>query len=261
VIFHEGLDRALRRLETRGTLEDADREAFRALPFAYRPMEPNTYLVREGETPVHCGILLSGFAYRHKITGEGERQILSVHMAGEFLDLQNSFLGVADHNVQILTRAEVAQIAIPELVRLVADHPRLARALWIDTLIDSAVFREWLVNVGRRPSISRIAHLLCELALRLRSAGLADNGRYELPMTQEHLADATGLTAVHVNRVLRELGRTGLIARNKRSVEILDWPGLSGVGDFSMRYLHQEVGGPNPPPRSWPGSEKIPEKQ
>jgi CRP-like cAMP-binding protein len=209
-------------------------------------MEPSTYLVREGEPPVHCGVLLAGFAYRHKITGEGERQILSVHMTGEFLDLQNSFLEVADHNVQILTRAEVAQIAIPELMQLISDRPRLARALWIDTLIDSAMFREWLVNVGRRPSISRIAHLLCEFALRLKSAGLAENGRYELPMTQEHLADATGLTAVHVNRVLRELGRKGLIGRDKRSVEILDWPGLRDIGDFSPRYLHPGMEGPDP---------------
>jgi CRP-like cAMP-binding protein len=246
--FNAGIDRVIRRLETRGALDEDDKAAFRALPFGYRTLEPAAYLVREGEPPVHCAVLLSGFAFRHKVTGEGERQILSVHMAGEFLDLQNSFLGVADHNVQMLTRGEVAQIAVPDLLRLVTAHPRLARAMWIDTLIDSAVFREWMVNVGRRPSVSRIAHLLCEFALRLKNTGLAENGRYELPMTQEQLADATALTSVHVNRVLRELGRTGLIARNKRSVEILDWPGLREIGDFSARYLHQEVGGPNPPP-------------
>src|SRR6185437_9639427 len=134
-----------------------------------------------------------------KVTGNGGRQILSVHMPGEFLDLQNCLLGVADHNVQTLTRAEVAIVAAGALRRLTEAHPLVGRALWIETLIDSAVFREWIVNVGRRDAITRLAHLLCEFSLRLAGAGLASDGCYELPMTQEQLADATGLTAVHVN--------------------------------------------------------------
>ena len=167
-------------------------------------------------------------------------------MSGEFLDLQNSFLGVADHNVQALTRVEVAAIPVAALQKLVTAHPLVGRAMWIDTLIDSAIFREWLVNVGRRDSLSRLAHLLCEFALRLEAAGLGADHRYELPMTQEQLADATGLTPVHINRVLKELGRRGLIERHKRAVAIVDWDGLRHVGDFSTRYLHLEAGGPTP---------------
>ena len=240
----DSIERVLRRLETRGTLGEDDRGAIRALPFVYKTMEPAGYIVREGEPPKMCALLLSGFAYRHKVTGDGQRQIISVHMPGEFLDLQNSFLEVADHNVQTLTRCDIAAVPVPALRELAANRPMVARAMWIDTLIDAAIFREWVVNVGRRDSISRIAHLLCEFALRLESAGLASERRYEMPMTQEQIADCTGLTPVHVNRVLKELGRLGLIDREKRSVAIVDWPQLQQIGDFNTRYLHLEEGGP-----------------
>lgn len=238
------VERIVRRLETRAPLDEADRDAIRALPIVRRMLEPASYLVREGEVPEICAILLTGFAYRHKVTAAGERQILAVHMPGEFLDLQNSFLEVADHNVQALTRAEVATMAVAALRRLAHERPAVAHAMWIDTLIDAAIFREWIVNVGRRDSITRIAHLLCEFVLRLRALGLVDEYRYELPMTQEQIADATGLTPVHVNRVLKELGRLGLIVRDKRAISIANWDRLQEVGDFSTRYLHFERGGP-----------------
>ena len=215
---HDGIERAIDRLNSRASVSEAGRQAIRDLPFAFRTLEPATYLVREGEPPTHCALLLSGFAYRHKVTGEGARQILSVHMAGEFLDLQNSLLKVADHNVQALTRIEVANIPVAALERLTTEHPDVGRAMWIETLVDAAIFREWIVNVGRRNSVTRVAHLLCEFALRLEEAGLASHERYELPMTQEQLADATGLTPVHINRVLKELGRLGLIDRKKRAM-------------------------------------------
>ena len=207
-------------------------------------MDPAAYMVREGDKVEHCQLLLSGFAYRHKITGDGQRQIIAVHMPGEFLDLQNSLLGSADHNVQALTRCEVATVPIAALRKLYEERPQVGRAMWIDTLIDAAIFREWIVNVGRRDSVSRLSHLLCEIALRLEEAGLAKDHSYELPMTQEQLADCTGLTPVHVNRVLKELGRLGLITRDKRSVEIVEWDRLQHIGDFNARYLHFEAGGP-----------------
>lgn len=240
----QGIERVLRRLETRGPLSPEDRGAIRALPLHYRTLEPASHLVREGEPPQMCSLLLTGFAYRHKVTGNGERQIMSIHMPGEFLDLQNSFLEVADHNVQALTRCDIATVSVPALRKLAQEHPAVARAMWIETLIDAAIFREWIVNVGRRDSISRISHLLCELALRMEAAGLARDLRYEIPMTQEQIADCTGLTPVHVNRVLKELGRMGLIEREKRSVSILNWDRLQEIGDFNTRYLHLEVGGP-----------------
>jgi CRP-like cAMP-binding protein len=238
------LDRVVRRLETRVRLDPEDRAAIYALPVQNRTMDPAAYMVREGEKVEHCILLLTGFAYRHKITGDGQRQIMAVHMPGEFLDLQNSLLGVADHNVQALTRCEVATVPVAALRQLYEDRPRVGQAMWIDTLVDAAIFREWIVNVGRRDSISRLSHLLCEIALRLEEAGLARDGCYELPMTQEQLADCTGLTPVHVNRVLKELGRMGLISRDRRAVQILQWDRLREIGDFNTRYLHFEVGGP-----------------
>jgi len=240
----EGLERVVRRLAARAPLSEADRDAVRSLDFSYRTLEPASYIVREGEPVRNCVLLLTGFAFRHKVTGDGQRQIMSVHMAGEFLDLQNSFLKVADHNVQTLTRCDIASVPTDALRVLSESHPLVARAMWIDTLIEAAIFREWIVNVGRRDSISRIAHLLCEFALRLRHAGLAERDLYELPMTQEQIADSTGLTPVHVNRVLKELGRRGLIEREKRAVSIRDWDALREIGDFNSRYLHMEAGGP-----------------
>lgn len=240
----DSIERVVKRLETRGPLGDGDRQAIRALPFTYKTLEPAAYIVREGEPPAVCALLLNGFAYRHKVTGDGRRQIISVHMPGEFLDLQNSFLEVADHNVQTLTRCEIAAAPVPDLRELATNHPMVSRAMWIDTLIDAAIFREWVVNVGRRASISRIAHLLCEFALRLEAAGLARDRRYDMPMTQEQIADCTGLTPVHVNRVLKELGRLGLIDRKKRAVSIVDWPQLQQIGDFNTRYLHLAEDGP-----------------
>ena len=242
--IHPIVERVAQGLRARAALTEDDVLAVCTLPFTFRTLDASASLVREGETPEQCALLLSGFAYRHKVTSDGRRQILSVHMPGEFVDMQNSFLGIADHNVQALTRIEVATVAVSTLRRLCETHPLVGRALWIETLIDAAVFREWIVNVGRRDATTRLAHLLCEFALRLEGAGLASDGRYELPMTQEQLADATGLTSVHVNRVLKELQTKGLIRRNKRAVEIIDWDALAATGDFSVRYLHFEAGGP-----------------
>ena len=235
-----GIERVLRRLETHGGLSTKDRAAVLNLPFAYRTLDTAAYIVREGQPPEVCALLLTGFAYRHKVTADGQRQIMSLHLPGEFLDLQNSFLGVADHNVQMLTRGEIATVPVPALRRLIEVCPLVGRAMWIETLIDAAVFREWIVNVGRRDSISRISHLLCEFGLRLEQAGLARRHRYELPMTQEQIADCTGLTPVHVNRVLKQLGSLGLIDREKRSISIKDWDRLREIGDFNTRYLHMD---------------------
>jgi len=231
----------VRRLARLAPLADEDREALLALPFTVRICPPGAYLVRDGDRPQHCCLLITGFAYRHKITGDGARQIISIHMASEFVDLQNVFLDVSDHSVQTLTESQVAFIPRDAVSDLALARPAVGRALWLQTLIDASIFREWVVNVGRRDSRTRVAHLLCEFSLRLETAGLASNHRYELPMTQEQLADAVGLTSVHVNRVLKKLGAEGLISRDKRSITITDWARMRDAGDFSERYLHHDV--------------------
>jgi len=228
----------VRKLALRSAIDEDDKAAILALPFVRRAVDPSTYLVREGEPPTRCSFLAAGYAYRQKLTSEGARQIVSIQIPGDFIDLQNLFLGVSDHNLQTLTRASVVDIAVPALRELVLSRPAIGRAMWIDALVDASIFREWIVNVGRRDARTRIAHILCEFALRLKAAELGDSERYELPMTQEQLADAVGLTPVHVNRVLKALSDEGLIQREKRSIRVRDWDKLRSVGDFSERYLH-----------------------
>jgi CRP-like cAMP-binding protein len=232
------LSEMARRLDRLAPLSASDRAAMLALPYSLRSVPAATHLVRDGERPQACCVLIAGFACRYKLTGEGERQILAIHMRGEFVDLQNMFLGRADHSVQTLTDAEMAVIPNTAIRELALSRPTIAQALWTDTLVDASIFREWMVNVGRRDSRGRVAHILCELALRLEQAELGRNDRFELPMTQEQLADAVGLTSVHVNRVLKQLGAEGLISRDRRTIRIDDWRGLRAAGDFNDRYLH-----------------------
>jgi CRP-like cAMP-binding protein len=136
--------------------------------------ERGTYLVREGDKAESCIVLLSGFVYWSKVAGSGARQILSIHMRGDLIDLQNSILGSADHSVQTLTRVEVASIRRTAILELAAAYPGIALALWRDTLIDGSVFREWILNVGHRSAHQRISHLLCEIITRQQAAGLCD---------------------------------------------------------------------------------------
>jgi CRP-like cAMP-binding protein len=236
--FH--LAPALQKLEQRATLSQGDRDAFHGLPFFVKAHLPNSYIIREQDLTRNCCVLLSGFAFRSKLVGNGGRQILSVHIPGDMLDLQHAFLGVADHSIQMLTTGDVAYVAAEAIQDLAFTFPAIGRAMWLETLVEGSIFREWIANVGRRDARTRVAHLLCEIAVRLRSAGLLTGNRYELPMTQEQIGDATGLTPVHVNRTLQVLRNEGLITRDKRAVQIEDWKALSAVGDFGAAYLHAD---------------------
>ena len=201
-------------------------------------MDAGSYIVREGDQPKHCSLLLEGYAVRQKVTGTGARQIMALCIPGDAIDLQNTFLAVSDHAVQMLTRGKVADIPRPALQELVLGHPAIGAALIQMTLVESSIFREWVVNVGRRDSRARIAHLLCELALRLEWIGMSQNGMVDFPLTQEQLADCTGLTPVHTNRTLQGLRRDGLIQLTARSLTVLDWDKLKEAGDFDELYLH-----------------------
>jgi CRP-like cAMP-binding protein len=163
-------------------------------------------------------------------------------MKGDIVDLQNSILGTADHSVQMLTEGQVVLIPRDAVRQLALDHPRIGMAMWQDTLVDASIFREWIANIGRRKALTRVAHLLCEFSLRLKVAGLGEPTNYTLPMTQDQLADAVGLTPVHVNRTLKSLEHENLIARRQRSVTIGNWQRLADVGDFDSTYLHLRAG-------------------
>jgi CRP-like cAMP-binding protein len=228
----------LRKLRLWTELGDDEEQALLALPHILSQAEAGKYIVREGDEARHSCLLVSGFAYRQKVTRNGARSISAIHMQGDLVDLQNSLLGYADHSVQALTRSEIASIPREAVIALAFQFPRIGMAMWYDTLVDASIFREWILNIARRESIQRIAHLLCEFGIRLEALGLGKRLSYELPMTQEQLADATGLTPVHVNRTLKELEARGLITRTVRNVAVADWSNLERAGDFNDAYLH-----------------------
>lgn len=201
------------------------------------PFRAGQYFWREGDDVADCAVLLSGFVYLSKTVVDGGRQIIGIQMAGEFVGLQTLHLGVGGHDVQALTPCTAAMISRRDLIGAIHEMPALATALWAETLIDESLFQEWLANIGRRCARARTAHMLCELFERQRALGLTRQNSYDLPLSQEQLGDALGLTAVHVNRTLQGLEAEGLIRRMKRVVFITDWPRLAKVGDFKPAYL------------------------
>ena len=228
----------MRKLSLHAPLDQDDRTALLALPHSVRNLEPGQYVVREGDKPTHSCLVLSGYAIRHKIAGDGGRQIVNIHLSGDMVDLQNSLLAIADHNVQALSKMSAAFVPREAIVEIAFSRPAVGKALWIETLIEGSISREWVMNVGRRDAQTRLAHLLCEFAYRLDAVGIGPACNYELPMTQEQIADSTGLTPVHVNRTLQVLDAAGLTKRSKRSVIITDLQKLADTGDFRSTYLH-----------------------
>ena len=226
------------RLSAHGSFARAALDALDALPFTIRSCDANQYLLREGDRPKVCQFLLDGFVCRHKIVGDGGRQIVAIHLPGDLIDVQQILLREADHNVQTLSEARVLVVAAEDLIACAHAHSSIALALWHETLIEVSVTREWVANIGRRSARARTAHLLCEMAMRSECAGLGSRELFELPMTQEQLGDTLGLTAVHINRTLKTLELDGLITRNKRSVTVADWRRLREAGDFATMYLH-----------------------
>lgn len=236
-----------RRLEMRLPLGDAAARAILSLPYRVRKLRPHDYFVRESQRTSTSAIVIDGYMYRHKLVQDGGRQIVAIHLPGDFVDLQNILLDESDHNVQALTAATVAEFPHADLLELAFRHPTIGKALWRESLIEASLFREWIANIGRRDARARVAHLLCELAVRREAAGLGPRHSFELPMTQEQIGDAQALTAVHVNRTLRLLETDGLIRRSKRAVTIADWPHLRAIADFSETYLHlKELDEPAP---------------
>lgn len=237
----------VKKLQIHAALSETDRQDILALPFKLKTLEPQAYTVREGDPAELCGVLISGFAYRQKLTGDGARQIVALHIPGEPLDLQHLYLDVADHSVQTLTRADLAFVPRTELQKLARENASVGHAMMVMLQVEASISREWILNVGRRQAKERLAHVLCEFAIRLEAQGLAEEYGYTLPMTQETLADVLGMTPVHVNRSIKALEADGLITRNRRIINFPDWKRLRETADFNQRYLHleqQEAGAP-----------------
>ncbi len=232
------LQRLLVKLKRRSRFAVADEAALLGLPFTVKTLEPGHYLVRQGERADFTCVLLEGFAYRQKIVGDGGRQIIALQVPGDAVDLQNSLLKIADHSVQALTAITMARVPRLALLDIAATYPAIAHAFWLDTLVDGSIAWEWIANIGRRDALMRLAHLLCECAVRLEVVNAASGDSDTLPMTQEQIGDALGLTPVHVNRMLKLLEQDGLIVRRARTIVILDGVRLRSVADFQSAYLH-----------------------
>jgi CRP-like cAMP-binding protein len=226
------------RLERHGVLPKSAARALLEMPMTLRVLEPGSTIVRESERPQLCAVLVSGFAFRQKLTGVGARQILAVCVPGDIVDLQNLYLDVADHSVQMLTEGKVLVFPRQALQQISETEPLVARAILTEVSLEASIFREWITNIGSRNAKTKVAHLLCEFAMRLEGASRLAEADYELPMNQEDLGDALGLTAVHVNRMLRLLHDDGLVIWTRRSIKLLDWRRLRDAADFNGRYLH-----------------------
>jgi len=201
---------------------------------------PTKLLVRGHTALSHSTLLIEGIAARYKDLADGQRQILELHVAGDFLDLHGFLLKEIDHNVGAITPVRYAMVPHDTLRGITEKEPHLTRLLWFSTLLDAAIHREKILSVGRRSALARIAHILCELRVRLGIVGLAGDDGYDLPLTQADLADATGLTSVHVNRMLRRLRDDGLLTFRAGRVTLHDWERLQRVAEFDPTYLHLE---------------------
>lgn len=228
----------IRHLETNFKLTDDEMSALRNLPMQIMDIRADQDIVREGDRPTRCFAVLEGYVCTYKMTGEGKRQIMAFHIPGDIPDLQSLHLEVLDMSIGTLTKCKVGFVEHEVVRDLCVRHPRIAAAFWRDTLINGAIYREWVMNVGRREAYARIAHVLCELVVRMRAVGLADDKSCEVPMTQSEFADITGMSTVHVNRTLQTLRGDNLIELKGSKLTVLNWEGLKEAGDFDPTYLH-----------------------
>ncbi|MBB3018966.1 CRP-like cAMP-binding protein [Microvirga lupini] len=238
--FHPEYNPLIRKLESIFTLTDDERQALLGLPMQVVALKENQDIVREGDRPNRSCLILSGFACAYKLTAAGRRQIVSFTVPGDIPDLQSLHLKVLDTGVSSISPCSVGFIQHYDLHDLCGSWPRIAAALWRETLIDAAIFREWVMNVGRREGYVRLAHILCELLVRLRAMGLAEDHVCELPITQGEFADALGMTTVHVNRMMQQLRVAGLIQTKGNRLTVPDWEKLKEAGEFDPTYLHLE---------------------
>ena len=232
----------IRKLEQFVRLSTSDRAMLtRAASLRVRSFGARVDITREGERPRDVHLILSGWACRYKQLEDGRRQIVSFFLPGDMCDLNVFILREMDHSIGSITEVSVADLPRDVFDEISAGYPRIATALWWETLVNAAIQREWTMNLGQRTASERMAHLLCELFFRLRLAGLTEQGTScDFPLTQADLADATGLSKVHVNRTLQELRGAGMIILKGKTLTVPSLERLMDTALFNPNYLHME---------------------
>ncbi|MGQ7263151.1 Crp/Fnr family transcriptional regulator [Vreelandella sp. V005] len=228
----------IRKLESISVLNDEEKQAIQALSIKTVSLKADQDILKVGDHPTQCCLVVDGFICAYKLTSEGKRQILSLYIPGDIPDLESLHLSYLDINIASITPCILGFIEHDDVLRLCELHPRLTAVLWRETLVSASITREWLLNNGQRHAYNRIAHLICELLVRLDAVGLAPHKTFDMPVTQVELADATGMTQIHMNRVLQSLRLDGLISSHKNQITVNDWEKLKETGEFDPLYLH-----------------------
>ena len=222
------------------SLTDEERQLLEHAVSEVRTFGPRDIVVEAGRKVTVSTYLIEGVMSRYIDDRRGHRQLVAIHLAGEFVDLHAYPMRELDHSVGTLSQATVAIIPHVALRGILDSRPELARKLWFSTLVDASLHRTWLFRVGRLDAVGRVAHFLSEMNVRLRAVGLSDGRQFPLGLTQTEVAEVCGLTTVHTNRVLRQLREANLCTIRSSVVQILDASGLARRGDFQADYLYLE---------------------
>lgn len=235
----------IRKFENWIRLSDDDQVSLEAISGNVENVERHQHLIREGDDPHSVFLLIEGWAFRYKVLPDGKRQIVAFLLPGDLCDVHIFILDQMDHGIAMLSPGKVVRIPRETILRVIDERPAISRALWWATLVDEAVLREWLVNIGGRNAYARTAHLLCELYVRMENVSLVSGQAMHMPLTQTDLAEALGLTAVHVNRMLKRLRSDGLVSFKSREFIIHDIEKLKASAGFHPGYLHGWKAAPN----------------
>lgn len=236
----EGVRKLVMKLRLRDSISDEEEQVLLDSVSEAREVGPGRVIIRAGTLLEESTLLIDGIISRYKDLSNGERQIQELHVGGDFVDLHGFLLKRLDHNIGSVSKCRIAIVPHDTLRKITEQHAHLSRMLWFSTMLDAAIQRETILSIGRRSALARVAHLICELNLRLKTVGLSDGARFTLPMTQLDVADATGLTSVHVNRMLKQLRDDGMLTFRSGEVIIQDWEALKRVAEFDPAYLHLE---------------------
>ncbi len=238
------LELFVERLASRSVLTDSEVSALLGLNGHIKDVPAHIDFVRLGEPVDHSSLVVEGLAGRFGQNSDGVRQITCLHIPGDMADLPSVVSPKSGWGLSALTTTTILRVPHADLRRVAAKHPGIAEAFWRDCVADGSIFSEWVVNVGRRDAVSRVAHVFCEMAVRCEQAGQGDRRSFPLPITQVDLADATGMTGVHVNRTLRELRTRSIVELRAGTVIVHDWDELVRTGDFDAGFMLMD--GPAP---------------